>query len=196
MMRTPQPDHIRALMTRAELRIAANESADARADLDTVDKSAAQQADIRYQLGFAYQRVNLQPSAIAQFDLWIPAHDDDARLVNARNGRCRARAILGQDLAFALKDCNFAVSHSLKGSNSEMLDTRGLVRLRMGDYDKAIDDYDAALKIAPQNAGARYGRGIAKLKKNKTTEGEADIAEAVKIAAGVADAYKSAGLSP
>jgi tetratricopeptide (TPR) repeat protein/predicted aspartyl protease len=191
-----KPDQVRALMTRAELRIAANKPTDARADLDAVDKFAAKQADIRYQLGFAYQRINVQPAAITQFDLWIPAHDEDARLVNARNGRCRARAILGQDLPSALKDCNFAVSHSLKGSNSEMLDTRGLVRLRMGDYDKAIEDYDAALKVNPKNAGALYGRGIAKVKKNKTTEGEADMAEAVKIAPGIADAYKRAGLSP
>jgi tetratricopeptide (TPR) repeat protein/predicted aspartyl protease len=191
-----KPDHVRALMTRAELRIAANKPTEARADLDAVDKFAAKQADIRYQLGFAYQRINLQPPAITQFDLWIPTHDEDARLVNARNGRCRARAILGQDLPLALKDCNFAVSHSLKGSNSEMLDTRALVRLRQGDYDKAIDDYDAALKITPQNAGALYGRGIAKLKKNKTSEGEADIAAAVKISPLVADAYKRVGLSP
>jgi tetratricopeptide (TPR) repeat protein/predicted aspartyl protease len=191
-----KPDHVRALMARAELRIHANDPTDARVDLDTLDKFAPKQADIRYELAFAYQRINLQPSAIAQFDLWIPVHDDDARLVNARNGRCRARAVLGQDLALALKDCNFAVSHSLKGSNSEMFDTRALVRMRLGDYDKAIDDYDAALKVTPQNAGALYGRGIAKLKKNKTTEGEADIAEALKAAPNVADAYKRAGLYP
>jgi tetratricopeptide (TPR) repeat protein/predicted aspartyl protease len=191
-----KPDHVHALMTRAELRIRANKPADARADLDAIDKFAAKQADIRYQLGFAYQRINLQPSAITQFDLWIPTHDEDARLANARNGRCRARAILGQDLPLALKDCNFAVSHSLKGSNSEMLDTRALVRLRQGDYDKAVDDYDAALKITPQNAGALYGRGIAKLKKNKTSEGEADIAAAVKISPLVADAYKRVGIFP
>jgi tetratricopeptide (TPR) repeat protein len=191
-----KPDHVHALMARAELRIHNNKLTDVRADLDAVDRFAAKQADIRYQLGFAYQRINLQPAAIAQFDLWIPTHDEDARLVNARNGRCRARAIMGQELPLALKDCNFAVSHSLKGSNSEMLDTRAFVRLRLGDYDKAVEDYDAALKVTPQNAGALYGRGIAKLRMKKTTEGESDIAAAVKITPGVADAYKRVGLSP
>jgi tetratricopeptide (TPR) repeat protein/predicted aspartyl protease len=189
-----KPDHIPALMSRAELRIRARNLVDARADLDAVDMFAAKQADIRYELAFAYARVNLQPSALMQFDLWIPAHDEDARLGNARNGRCRSRAVMGQDLALALKDCNFAVSHSLKGSNSEFLDTRALVRLRLGDYDKSIDDYDAALKMRPKNAWTLYGRGLAKLKKNNRSQGEADIAEAVKIAPGVAGTYKRMGL--
>jgi tetratricopeptide (TPR) repeat protein/predicted aspartyl protease len=191
-----KPDHVRAMMARAELRIHANDPTDARADLDKLDKLAPKQADIRYELAFAYQRINLQPSAIAQFDHWIPAHDEDARLVNARNGRCRARAILGQDLAMALKDCNFAVSHSLKGSNSEMLDTRGFARLRLGDYDKSIDDYDAALKIKPQLASALYGRGIAKIKKKNVADGEADIASAEKISPKIADRLKAMGILP
>jgi tetratricopeptide (TPR) repeat protein/predicted aspartyl protease len=190
------PDHVPALMRRAELRIRARNLVDARADLDAVDRFAAKQADIRYELAFAYGRVNLQPSALTQFDLWIPAHDEDARLVNARNGRCRARAMMGQDLALALKDCNFAVGHSLKGSNSEFLDTRALVRLRLGDYDKSIDDYDAALKVNPQNAGALYGRGIAKIKKKKIAEGEVDIANAEKIAPKIAERFKALGIAP
>jgi tetratricopeptide (TPR) repeat protein len=96
----------------------------------------------------------------------------------------------------ALKDCNFAVSHSLKGSNSEMLDTRGFARLRLGDYDKSIDDYDAALKIKPQLASALYGRGIAKIKKKNVADGEADIASAEKISPKIADRLKAMGILP
>jgi tetratricopeptide (TPR) repeat protein/predicted aspartyl protease len=191
-----KPDFVPALMGRAEIAIRSSKLSDVQADLDAVDKSAAKQADIRLQLAFAYERINRQPAAIAQFDLWIPAHDEDARLVNARDGRCRARAILGQDLGLALKDCNYAVSHSLKGSNSEMFDSRALVRLRLGDFDKAIDDFDAALKANSQNAAALYGRGIAELKKNKTAEGEADMAHAQKMAPQIAERYKAFGIAP
>jgi tetratricopeptide (TPR) repeat protein/predicted aspartyl protease len=191
-----KPDYVRALMTRAELRIAANKPTEARADLDAVDKFAAKQADIRYQLGFAYQRINVQPAAITQFDIWIPTHDEDARLVNARNGRCRARAILGQDLPLALKDCNFAVSHSLKGSNPEMFDTRALVHLRLGEFGKSIDDYDVAIKMNPQFANALYGRGIAKIKRKNIADGEADFATAEKITPKIADEFKAIGIVP
>lgn len=56
--------------------------------------------------------------------------------------------------------------------------TRGLLLFRLGDYDKSIADYDAALKIAPKNAFALYGRGIDKLRTQKTQDGQADIAQA------------------
>jgi tetratricopeptide (TPR) repeat protein/predicted aspartyl protease len=191
-----KPDHLPALMSRAELRIRSRNPAEARTDLDAVNKFAAKQADVRFGLGFAYQRIDLQPSAIEQFDLWIPAHDEDGRLANALMGRCRARALMGQDLALALKDCNRAVSRSIKGSNAGILDTRGFVRLRLGDNDKAIDDYDAALKIEPQNAGALYGRGLAKFKKKKIGEGEADIANAEKLAPKIAERFKALGIAP
>jgi tetratricopeptide (TPR) repeat protein len=66
----------------------------------------------------------------------------------------------------------------------------------LGDYDKAISDYDAALKAEPNKAWTYYGRGLAKLKKNQRAQGEADIAEAVKIAPRVADEYQRLGLAP
>jgi tetratricopeptide (TPR) repeat protein/predicted aspartyl protease len=189
-----KPDHVPALMSRAELRARARNSDGARADLDAIDKIAAKQADVRYELGLAYEGLNILPSAIAQFDLWIPTRDEDPRLAQALNGRCRARAILGQDLGVALKDCNGAVSRSPKGSNAPILATRAFVRLRLGDYDKSISDYDAALKINPQLARALYGRGVAKIRKNKVTEGEADIANAEKIAPKIAEQFEALGL--
>src|ERR1700689_836505 len=92
------------------------------------------------------------------------------------------------------KDCNFAISHSLKGSDSAILDTRALVRLRLGDYDKSIDDYGAALKVNPQDAGALYGRGVARIKKKKVAEGEADIAHAEKTAPKIPERFNALGI--
>jgi tetratricopeptide (TPR) repeat protein/predicted aspartyl protease len=191
-----KPDHVPALMSRAELRARARNSDGARADLDAVDKIAAKQADVRYQLGLAYERLNFLPAAIAQFDLWIPTRDEDPRLALALNGRCRARAMLGQDLGAALKDCNGAVSRSPKGSNAVILATRAFVRLRLGDYDKSVGDYDAALKINPQMPMALYGRGVAKIRKKQITEGEADIVNAEKIAPKIAEQFKTIGITP
>ena len=191
-----KPEFISALMSRAELRLNARNVPEARADLDAIDKIAAKQADVRYEMGFAYERAFLLAPAIAQFDLWIAAHGDDSRRIYAVTGRCRARGLSGQDLAAALKDCTDAVNHSDPKSNGAILDSRALVRLRLGDYDKAISDYDAALKVEPNKAWTYYGRGLAKLKKNQRAQGEADMAEAVKIAPRVADEYKKLDLVP
>jgi tetratricopeptide (TPR) repeat protein len=66
----------------------------------------------------------------------------------------------------------------------------------MGDYDKAIADYDESLKIAPKRAWPLYGRGVAKMRKKKTEEGEADIAAAAKVWPKIADEFNRRGITP
>jgi tetratricopeptide (TPR) repeat protein/predicted aspartyl protease len=191
-----KPGFISALLSRAQLRINMRNVPEARADLEAVDRIAAKQADVRFGLAFDYLHADLLPPAIAQFDIWIAAHGDDSRMAIALSARCKARAMLGEDLAAALKDCNAAISRNGKLQNPDFLDNLALVRFRLGDFDKSIGNYDAALKIRPKNAWTLYGRGLAKIKRNNRSEGEADIAEAVELAPGVADAYKRMGLSP
>jgi len=189
-----RPDFIPALLSRGQLRINMRNVPEARADLEAVDRIAAKQADVRFELAFDYLHADLLPPAIAQFDIWIAAHGDDSKMAIALSARCKARAMQGEDLSAALKDCNAAISRSGKLQNPDFLDNLALVRFRLGDYDKSIGNYDAALKIRPKNAWTLYGRGLAELKKNNRSEGEADIAEAVKISPGVAAAYKRMGL--
>lgn len=191
-----KPDYAPALMSRAELRIGARKVSEAIADLEAVDKIAAKQSDVRLEMGFAYERAEQLAPAIVQFDLWLAAHGDDARRFYAYQGLCHGRGMLGQDLPAALKDCNEAVSLSDKKMNPIALANRALVRLRLGDYDKAIADYDASLRMEPDRPWPLYGRGLAKLKKNQRAAGEADVAEAIKIGPNVAEAYKKIGLVP
>ena len=191
-----KPDFVPALMSRAQLHVDMNNVPEARADLEAIDRLVAKQADVRYDMAEAYERADLYPAAIAQFDLWLDAHPVDGRAAYAFNGRCKARGVLGQELPAALKDCNTSVSRSGKLVGAGVLANRALVRYRLGDYDKAIADYDAALKIQPMSAWALYGRGLAKLKKNQRGEGDRDIADAVKIAPNVGGGYARMGLSP
>jgi len=192
------PDHIAAHAVRAQLRFTRKDKAGAAADLGAADRAAPKEADIRLFLARIYQSLDLLPESSAQFDLWIPAHMDDAKMPNALNGRCWVRAVQGQDLAKALSDCNDALSRAEKGTPiyARILSNRGLVRLRLGDYDKSIGDYDASLKASPSDAGSYYGRGIAKLREKKTTEGNGDIAEALKLRPTIADEFAQRGLVP
>jgi tetratricopeptide (TPR) repeat protein len=191
-----QPDHVQALMSRAELRIHGNDIAGARTDLDVIDKTAASQAEVRFDMALAYEDARLMSSAIKQADLWISSHEEDSMLPVALRARCRARAVIGKDLPLAVKDCDRAVAGSTKGANPLIMESRGFLFLRLGNYDKAIADYDAAIKINPQFAMALYGRGIAEMKTKKIAQGESDIANAEKLRPKIADVFREDGITP
>jgi len=73
-------DHVPALAARAELRLRNGDEAAAVTDLEAADQAAAKEADVRYRLGLDYQHADLMPQSVAQYDLWIASHADDARL--------------------------------------------------------------------------------------------------------------------
>jgi tetratricopeptide (TPR) repeat protein/predicted aspartyl protease len=193
-----KPDHVAALMSRAELRLYGKDISGAKIDLDAADRSAAKQADARFELALAYQRADFLDAAIAQYEMWMLSHAVDAKMATALNNLCLARGLSGQDLAKALDNCNAALKLAAKASplNANILNGRALVRLRRGEYDKAIADYEASLKMSPKSAASLYGRGVAKIRSKKTAEGEADIADAIKIAPNIEEQFKKRGIAP
>lgn len=187
------PADVSALLDRAQLRVVRGRRVEAVADLDAAARAVADSADERLHIGQLYANAAAFGPATGQYDLWIRAHPEDRRLPQALNGRCRVRALANQDLSKALDDCNAALR--LSPHNPSFLDSRGLVRVRMGDWDKAIADYDEVLKLSPRTAWSLYGRGVAKRHKGMTKEGDADIAAAAAIAPELPDRAKTLGLS-
>ena len=191
-------NYLAARISRAQMRLGHQDMVDAVADLDAADRVAAKQDDARFMLAHLYQQADLPARAVAQLDLWIANHPDDSKMIDALHGRCRLRALQGEELAKGLTDCNAAYRLSDKSNpaTAAILESRGLVRLRLGDYDKAIADYDESLKLAPKDAGSMYGRGVAKIRKQKTADGEADLARARALSGTVADEFKRHGIAP
>ena len=193
-----KPDHVPALVSRAELQLEGRHAPLlAVEDLDAADRDAAREADARLRMSRVYLRANRLPQALAQLNLWMAAHAADARVVYALGERCQIRARLGEELPKALDDCNEALKRSNKADpfDDAVLSFRGLVRLRLGDYDKAISDFDSALVTRPKDAGALYGRGVAKLRRGRTADGRADMAAAKVLSATVADAFQKLGIA-
>ena len=195
---TLNQDFLRAYLPRAEIRLGDKNVEGAIADLDATDRLAPKQADLRFALAERYEAVNRFSQAIAQYDLWIQNHPVDSRFAAALGQRCRASAIQNEALDVGLADCNKAlrIADKKNPSYGHLLENRGLLELRQANNDKAIADFDAALKIMPKSATALYGRGVAKVRNNKTAEGEADMAEAVKIAPHIAAPFSARGLAP
>jgi tetratricopeptide (TPR) repeat protein len=193
-----KPDAVPALLARGELELWMHDKQAASADLDAADAAMAKEENARLTLAEVYRHADMLEPAIKQFDMWITYHGEDSRMPVALNGRCRARALRGVDLEAALKDCNAAIKHAANVSSfyAQVADSRGLVFLRLGEYDKSIADYDASLKIAAKNPWSLYGRGIDKIHKQKSAESQSDLDQASAIWPQVADEFKRWGIVP
>ena len=81
----------------------------------------------------------------------------------------------------------------IQPNDAATLDSRGLIYLKMGQFDSAIQDYNSALRIEPKMASALYGRGLARLKKGDS-DGNADVVAAKKIETKIADDFSLYGV--
>jgi tetratricopeptide (TPR) repeat protein len=148
-------------------------------DRALADLTRAIEIDPTYAIAFTdrgtvYDSKNDHARAIADFDAAIKL---DPKSSDALTGRCAARAEQGDDLQGAVADCNQALQ--TRGNNSAgALNSRGFAYLRLGQYDNAIADYNAALKLNAKLASALYGRGLAKQKKGDAAGGQVDMAAA------------------
>jgi tetratricopeptide (TPR) repeat protein len=189
-----KPDYVDALMARARIELRKHAVAQAVSDLNTIDRTAPKEANLRLDLAGLYYEAESFPDSIAQLDLWIPHHSQDVRLSHAYNDRCWLRALQGTGLDQALSDCNAGLR--LNPKSAELLDSRGLVQMRKGAYDKAIADFDAALKLNPKQPWSLYCRGVAKAKAGHKQDGEADMAAALATNSNIAGQAKRFNIEP
>lgn len=188
-----KPDYANALVLRAHMRLAAGEMDKAGADFDAAVKAAPDRPDLELEAAHAYAQAREFDRAIARYDAWIGRYPGSFEMVDALNGRCWTRALWGRELDKALADCNQAMRRGSK--LSEVLDSRGMVRLRRGEFVQAIADYDAALKLQPKLAPSLYGRSLAKQKAGDSAGAAADLQAAAAIQPDIADRMKALGIT-
>jgi tetratricopeptide (TPR) repeat protein len=99
--------------------------------------------------------------------------------------RCYVHALAGHH-ELALKDCNESI-RLRPADNWYALGRRGFAYLLMLQHEKAIADFDAALKINPNNSVVLFARGLAKSRMGHQAAGEADFARAKRMQSNVAE---------
>jgi tetratricopeptide (TPR) repeat protein len=181
-------------MGRGTLRLANKDQAGARADFDTVSALAPSDASIGLRIAQSYVTTGHFDEAIERFDRWIAAYPKDDRLPTAFNGRCWSRAMVSKGLDLALADCNAALRGGPR--NSQVLDSRAMVWLRLGELDKSIADYRASLRLQPKSAWSLYGLGVAELRKGMKEQGDKDIQAAIGFSPSIAEQFKQIGSGP
>jgi len=136
--------------------------------------------------GGAYYYKGEVARAVAEYDQAIklnPGYTD------AYNNRCWAGAVLGR-VQQAIEDCG-RVLHMYNVAN--IFENRGLAHLKMGQFDRAFDDYDLALRLDGPRPDLLFGRGLARLKKGDAG-GAADVAAAKALNAKIAEEFASYGV--
>ncbi len=191
-----KPDHAEALTARAGLRVRRHASAaEVVPDLEAASRALPKDDDLHLQLADLYESVDQPAAAVTEYSQWIDSHPrDNLRMPRALNGRCWGRALSGQDLPQALEDCNAALR--ARPNTAAFLDSRGLVYLRLKEYDKAIADYDAALHLQPKIAWSLFGRGVARQQKGLTAAAQADIEAATALQPKIVDTARKYGVAP
>ncbi|CAA9540536.1 MAG: hypothetical protein AVDCRST_MAG91-3816 [uncultured Sphingomonadaceae bacterium] len=110
----------------------------------------------------------------------------------ALNAICWNKATAGVSLESALADCDGALKKSPDAP--AILDSRGLVLLRLGRFDEAIATYDRALAKNPAMSTSLFGRAVARARKGDPRGSEADLKKALEANADVRDEFEGHGV--
>lgn len=127
--------------------------------------------------------------AFADFAKAVQLGPNNADILNVR---CWALGRSNADLEVALKDCNRAAE--IKPDGAYIFKNRGFVHYRLGNYDRAIADFNKAMDLRKRYAAALHLRGLAKLKLGDNS-GDADIAAAAEIDSATAKEYAGYGVT-
>ncbi len=185
------PSYVDARLTRGTHALRRDDESGAAADFQRALQDSAGDPAIAFRVAQIYQSAGFFEQSIERLNAWVAEHPKHDRLADALASRCLSRAVLGKQLDEARVDCDQALKKGPR--NSDMFDSRGFVRLQLGDFDKAIADYKAALKMQPKKASALYGLGLAQVKTGRS-EGERNMQAALEIDAQAAAPFTRLGL--
>lgn len=191
---TLQPDHSGALMARGQLHLAMNSVGKAAADFGKLEALSPNDAGVALLIAQSYSAMRHYDEAVKRYDRWLTQFPKSDRVPAVHADRCLARALLGQDLEQARADCDLAIKRG--GRNSQYLQFRGLVWLRLDNAKEASEDFSAALKLQPKAAVSLYGLGLAEKRLGRTDASEQLLADATKIQPGIAEYFKRMNLAP
>ncbi len=163
----------------------------AEADFHVALRLDPEDAESRAGLGQSFNGMHAYEKAVVQFARAVKLEPGSAAY---HNGLCWTRAGTRRHLDLALAECNRAME--LAPGTPGPLNSRGLVRLRMGRYREAIADYDASLAGRSAQPTARFGRGLAHLRLGEKLAGAADISEALRGDTDIAMLFVHLGLLP
>ena len=146
-----------AAIAYARALVLAGQGAEALELLDTLALGGAEGRRVTRQWAYASGAAGQLEEGWLRLDDALLEEPDDRRLLNAQ---CWFMGIWSYDLENAMSICEEAVSQGNTSASS--LDSRALVKYRLGDFEGAMADYNLALEKSPAMSGSLYMRGVIK----------------------------------
>lgn len=107
--------------------------------------------------------------------------------------RCTLRMEASRELPLALEDCNLAVQYSPRHTFG--LTARALLYLKLERWQEAEHDFAQAIELEGRDAGALFGRGLARIGRGDRAGGEQDLVAARRMRFDVGDEFVRLGLT-
>lgn len=215
-----------ALINRGSIRLTEEQHARALADFGRALRLDGDNPEIFVQRGLVHQARGAFDFAVRDFDRAlalrpgfelalqhraealagrISSFEQELQLLNQRlartprdanllNSRCWLRVTNNSDLDAALADCN--ASLAVAPNDPNVLDSRGLVQFKRGEYAAALADYENAVRLEPNNGHFLYGRGLTRIALGMNAEGAADQERAEQLEPGIGQQYQGYNLTP
>jgi tetratricopeptide (TPR) repeat protein len=135
--------------------------------------------------GNAYASKKEYDRAISEYTEALLVDPPERVVPLALSSRCFVRLVVGRDLQDALADCTKSLN--LRPNDASTLNFRGFTCLKLGEFERSIADFDAALAIEPKLAASLYGRSLARRRAGDGQAADKDLEMAKRILADIAD---------
>lgn len=175
-----------ALYGRGRAYLAEQDSPNAVADFNEAVRLEPNFVQAYADRGLAYAKRKQYESAIDDYTKALSMEPPERLAASTFSNRCWARFVVGRDLQDILGDCTKAID--LRPDDAWALNTRGFTYLKLGETDRSIADFSAAVTINSKMAISLYGRGLARQRSGDGQGGEKDIEMARVIDPSIAEA--------
>ena len=158
-------------------------------------RSRRSQLRLNPSFALAFNDRGLEFSSKGEFDQAIADYNQSIK-INPNHARGllqpRQRLSTASAISTARWPTSTRPSSSIRRSALAYYD-RGLTYYEQRDYDRAVADFDTALKIDPKDAFAYYNRGIAQYGRHDFDRAIADFSQAIKLDGKIALAFHNRG---
>ena len=158
----------------------------ARAAIEFEDGDEETRRSLAYWLAHADGLEGKGEEGLARHNALLADDPNDSRLLN---NKCWHMGVWKVDLGNVIEVCTRAVEVS---GTANAMDSRAMAYYRLGRFEEALKDIEAALELRPDLAASLLLRGFIKIELGDD-EGKADIAEALARSPDVAAQYRKWG---